>query len=47
MKELNQYHINYFINQLENKNLEIHNIVLLQNGKTILSKGYYPYNPDE
>ena len=30
MKELNQYHINYFINQLENKNLEIHNFLTVR-----------------
>ena len=27
MKELNQYHINYYINQLENKNLEFENLM--------------------
>ncbi|MGN1398420.1 MAG: serine hydrolase domain-containing protein [Erysipelotrichaceae bacterium] len=47
MKQLNQGNINYFISQLEKKKLEIHNIVLLQNGQTLLSKGYYPYDPDD
>lgn len=47
MQQITEKNINYFVEQLEKKHLEIHSIVIRQNNQTLLSKGYYPFDPDQ
>lgn len=43
MIELTEQRINQFLNNLKEKHIECHSIVIIQNGKTILEKSFYPY----
>lgn len=37
----------HFLRLIEKQQLELHSVTLLQNGQTILSKGYFPFNPNQ
>lgn len=39
--------IAYFIHLMNEKNLELHSVTILQNGKKVFSKGFFPFSPTE